>query len=367
MKKIGIDVRLYSQTGVGTYLRNFIYELSLLKTEDTTFCLYMLPQDIKKLPPLPSNFKIRETTSLWHTLSEQIDFLQILNQDNLDLMHFTYFGYPILYKRKFIATIHDLTPLLFKTGKASTRNSIVYAVKHFFFSLILRSQVNNAVSIITPTKTVKDQLIQVYGAQIKDKIFVQHEGVGYELISAKENESLYTRYRKPFFIYVGNFYPHKNVKRLIEAFSKVKSETQLILVGPRDFFAKSIAEHVKQLNMEDRVYIVDNATTSDLVFFYTHAQALIHPSLSEGFGLPIVEAVHFNLPIIASHIPVFRELMGNIYHSFNPYEVSDIQDKISDFLKNPKKSDYKSILKQYSFRTMTQQTLSLYRSALESS
>lgn len=366
MKKIGIDARLYSQTGVGTYLRNFIHELSLHPPRDTTFYVYILPSDEKKLLKLPSNFTIRKASYLWHSFGEQFAFLKILNDDHLDLMHFTYFGYPVLYRRKFIATIHDLTPLLFKTGKASTKNHLIYGIKHFFFKLILRSQIENAVSIITPTETVKNQIVHVYGSHLKDKIVPLYEGIGYELAQTKENESLKSRYQKPFFIYVGNFYPHKNIKKLIEAFAGIRTGDKLILIGPRDYFAASILLYIRQCKMEDRIIIVDNATTADLVFFYKHAQALIHPSLSEGFGLPIIEAAYFNLPIIASRIPVFQELLKGRYVSFNPHDTADIQNKIANFISHPPKADYGSILEQYSFKTMTQQTLSLYHNALES-
>ncbi len=366
MKKVGIDARLYSQTGVGTYLRNFIHELSVHPPKDITFYIYVLPTDEEKLFPLPSNFIIRKAPYLWHSFSEQCAFLKILNDDHLDLMHFTYFGYPVFYRRKFIATVHDLTPLLFKTGKASTKNPLIYGIKHFFFKHILRSQIENAVSIITPTKTVKNQIIQVYGSHLKDKIIPLHEGIGYELAQTKENESLKFRYQKPFFIYVGNFYPHKNIKRLVEAFTGVMTWHQLILIGPRDYFATSILQYIRQCNIEARIIIVDNATTPDLVFFYKHAQALIHPSLSEGFGLPIIEAAYFNLPIIASNIPVFQELLKGRYVSFNPHDTTDIQNKIANFISHPLNADYGSILAQYSFKIMAQQTLSLYHDALES-
>jgi len=366
MKKIGIDARLYSQTGVGTYLRNFIHELSLHPPENISFYVYVLPSDEKKLLTLPSNFIIKKAPYLWHSFSEQFAFLKILNDDHLDLIHFTYFGYPVFYRRKFIATVHDLTPLLFKTGKASTKNPLIYAIKHFFFKHILRSQIGNAVSIISPTKTVKNQIVNIYGSYLKDKIVPQYEGVGYEIASARENESLGIRFNKPFFIYVGNFYPHKNVKRLVEAFAGVNTEDQLILIGPKDYFATSIVQYIKQFKMENRIIIVDNASTPDLVFFYKHAKALIHPSLSEGFGLPIIEAAYFNLPIIASDIPVFQELLKDRYTSFNPNNTTDIQNKITNFISYPFKADYGSILGQYSFKTMAQQTVSLYQKALGS-
>ena len=141
---------------------------------------------------------------------------------------------------------------------------------------------------------------------------------------------------------------------------------QLILIGPRDYFATSILQYIRQCNIEARIIIVDNATTPDLVFFYKHAQALIHPSLSEGFGLPIIEAAYFNLPIIASNIPVFQELLKGRYVSFNPHDTTDIQNKIANFISHPLNADYGSILAQYSFKIMAQQTLSLYHDALES-
>lgn len=366
MKKVGIDARLYSQTGVGTYLRNFIHELSAHSPTDITFYIYVLPSDEKKLLKLPPNFIVRKAPYLWHSFSEQFAFLKILNSDHLDLMHFTYFGYPVFYRGKFIATVHDLTPLLFKTGKASTKNPFIYGIKHFFFTYILRCQIENAVSIITPTETVKNQIIGVYGSHLKDKITPLHEGIGYELAQTKENDSLKSRFPKPFFIYVGNFYPHKNIKRLVEAFAGVKTESQLILIGPRDYFATSILQYIMQCKMEDRIIIVDNATTADLVFFYKRASALIHPSLSEGFGLPIIEAAYFNLPIIASNIPVFQELLKGRYISFNPHDTSDMQNKIKNFISHPPKADYESLLVQYSFKAMAQQTLSLYHDALES-
>lgn len=366
MKKIGIDARLYSQTGVGTYLRNFIHELSLNPIKNFTFYIYVLPSDEAKLFPLPSNFIIRKAPYLWHSFSEQFAFLKMLNDDNLDLMHFTYFGYPVLYRRKFIATVHDLTPLLFKTGKASTKNPLIYGIKHFFFKYILRSQIENAVSIITPTETVKNQIVRMYGSHMKDKIVPLHEGIGYELIQTKENESLKSRYQNPFFIYVGNFYPHKNIKRLIEAFARVNTKSQLLLIGPKDHFSISVSQDIEQFKMKDRIIIVDDATTADLVFFYKHATALIHPSQSEGFGLPIIEAAYFNLPIIASNIPVFQELLKGRYVSFNPHDTADIQDKIEGFISHPVKQDYGSILTQYSFKTMAQNTVSLYLQALES-
>ena len=121
MKKIGIDARLYSQTGVGTYLKNLIYYLDKKGPKDILFYIYLMPDDYNDLSFKNKNIIKRKVNYRWHTIGEQIGFAIKLYYDKLDLMHFTYFSYPIIYLKKFVATVHDATPLLFKTGKASTK------------------------------------------------------------------------------------------------------------------------------------------------------------------------------------------------------------------------------------------------------
>jgi alpha-1,2-rhamnosyltransferase len=102
-----------------------------------------------------------------------------------------------------------------------------------------------------------------------------------------------------------------------------------------------------------------------LVFFYKNALGLINPSLSEGFGLPLIEAAYFNLPILASTIPVFEELMGDNYLKFNQNNIKDMTLKINQFLKQSPKFNYQNIIQNYSFVQMTNQTLALYNKLLE--
>jgi len=366
MKKIGIDARLYFQTGVGIYISNLIYQLTKIAPKDVVFYIYLLREDEPRVQFKSNNFIKRIVPYRWHSFSEQISFAKILYQDNLDLMHFTYFSYPILYKKKFISTVHDITPLLFKTGKASTRNPLLFASKHFVFRQVIKSQVEQALAIITPTKTVKKQIVERFGQKYSGKIFPIYEGISDELIKAKQNINLKKRFGGNFIIYIGNFYPHKNVERLVEAFSKIKTETKLVLIGPDDFFSKRISEVVKKYKNSGKVVFYFNPTEEDLVFFYKNALALIHPSLSEGFGLPLVEAAYFGLPIIASNIGVFKEVLGNKYVSFDPENNKDIQTKIEMFLHDRPTFNHKEILKKYSFERMAKATLQLYLHILNS-
>ncbi|MBI4225690.1 glycosyltransferase family 4 protein [Candidatus Roizmanbacteria bacterium] len=380
MNKIGIDARLYSQTGVGVYLRNLLYFLEKIVKNQLLFYIYLMPEDYDRVQFRSSYFVKKKIDYKWHTPGEQIGFAKQLYSDGLDLVHFTYFGYPVVYKKKFMATIHDATPLFFKTGKASTKPAFLYELKFRAFQFVISQQVRNAAKIITPSNTVKRQLIKIYGDSVENKIKTIYEGVNYELIETDKRHSedtdfgggLQNRFWRParhvkqgvaFFIYVGNFYPHKNVERLIRAFAKVKTDVKLVLIGPDDFFAKRLYRYI-DITIRGRVIFYHNPLKEDLLFFYKNALALIHPSLSEGFGLPLVEAAYFGLPIIASDIAVFQEILEGKYIAFNPQDADDIAEKIKDFLKKKSTFDYTKILNKFSFERMAKHTYIFYQQLL---
>ncbi len=367
MKKVGIDARLLGQTGVGVYIRNLLLHLSSIVPKDWKLYIYARSQDervLVKYLTRTDNCEIRTTDAPWHSLREQTSFYNQLMRDNLDLMHFTYYSYPVLYKRPFISTVHDLTPLTFKTGRASTKNAFLYQAKHLALRFVLSSQIKNARAIITPSKSVKRDILKTFGSKYEDKIHPIYEGVDEELLKTKESVDLAKKLPKDFFLYVGNFYPHKNVEALIEAFAKVKEDAHLVLAGPDDYFAQKIVQSIKRMNQEDRITLLHSPTEEDKVFLYKHARALVHPSLAEGFGLTLLEAAHFNCPIIASDISVFQEIFGGFYTPFNPKDVVDIARALREFLNKKPSTNYSKLLEKYTFEKMTEATLDLYRVSL---
>jgi glycosyltransferase involved in cell wall biosynthesis len=358
MKRIGIDARLYFQTGVGVYIRNLLHNLEELDTSHFEFFVYVMKGGDDQITFTKANFKKKPVSFKWHTVIEQVGFLGVLLRDKLDLMHFTYFSHPIFYNKPFIATVHDVTILEHKTGRASTKNGFLYRVKHQAFVQALTHQIKKSKAIITPTHTVKKQVLDIFGKKYDSKITVIYEGVDYKKMAVEASSSL-EGVKQPYFLYVGNFYPHKNVERLVEAFAQAKTDGDLILVGPQDFFSKRIAALVKQRGLEDKVKFYFNASDEDLKYLYLHAEALIHPSLSEGVGLPLVEAAYLNIPILASDIAVYKEILGNSYTSFDAKNTADIARTIESFRKG--KPDYTEVLKAFSFPKMAESTLALYK------
>lgn len=330
MKLIGIDARLYYETGVGVYIRNFLHYLQKSAPEEYRFNVYVLQKNSSQIHFENPHFVKREVSSRWHTFSEQMIFQRVLMNDKLDLMHFTYFSYPVLYNRPFIATIHDLTPLLFKTGKASTLPSFVYEAKHTIFSYILKQQVTKAKAIITPTEAVKNQLIETYGGKYKKKISVLYEGVNFEFFDAKPNMHLQKVFRKPYFLYVGNFYPHKNVDTLIDAFNQLhNNDIELVLAGPDNYFSGQIENKLFEANLTN-IRMFHPSAPADLLYLYKNSIALVNPSISEGFGLPVVEAAYCGCPIIASDIAVFKEILGDSYISFPPKDTEELSLRLRE-------------------------------------
>ena len=145
---------------------------------------------------------------------------------------------------------------------------------------------------------------------------------------------------------------------LIRAFLKSNSHYSLVLAGPHDYFLKRILNSLSEEEKKD-IIIKDKQSLSELATLYKYAEALIHPSISEGFGLPIVEAMHFKLPIITSHIPVFQELLGTSYYSFDPFEESSIIQAIHKF-EGEKEKKTNALRSEFSFAEMVKETMDLY-------
>ncbi len=179
--------------------------------------------------------------------------------------------------------------------------------------------------------------------------------------------------KNSYLLYVGNAYPHKNLRRLIKAFKIVSTKFPkllLVLVGRKDHFYHRIEEEVKKLGLNERVIFTDELSYGELSEFYKNGLAYIFPSLSEGFGLPGLEAMKHNLPVISSNKKPLPEIYGQAAVYFDPENIQDMTRVISETVFNHLLREKLKILgqiqvKKYSWKRCAQQTMEVYKWVLE--
>lgn len=364
--KIGIDCRLWNETGVGRYIRNLVLNLQELDKKND-YVLLVLNKDYENVKCQISNvkWKIIKADIRWHTFEEQLRLPQILNKENLDLVHFPYFSMPIFYNRPFVVTIHDLIINHFSTGQASTLPMPIYNLKLLAYKFVLNQVVRKARKIIAVSNATKNEIIDHLKIN-PQKISVTYEGISQKLAVSSQKLMVKGKY----FLYVGNAFPHKNLDRLLEAFRILNSNVRLVFVGKEDYFYKSLKNKVQLMKFSNKAIFLQNVSDEELANLYQNALALILPSLMEGFGLPALEAMANNCLVLASNIPALKEICADAAIYFNPLSVDELVDKLNMVtshtteyggLENLKKKGAERI-KLFSWEKMAKETLKIYSS-----
>lgn len=369
--KIGIDARMIKATGIGRYTENLIEGLSKIASGNQYILFFKREEfDSYKLPG--SNFKKVLADFHWYGIKEQLNFPTLINDQQIDLMHFPHFNVPIFYKEKFIVTIHDLTLNKYKTIRASTKSIIAYELKHLAYNYIIKNSIQKSKAIITPSKFTKKNVIDYFKVS-EGKISVTYEGgTSEKILNIKGDDSILRKNNitSPYILYVGNAYPHKNLETLIASVEDINNEYKLVLVGKIDEFYERIKKIVNEKKLNSRIIFTDYVSDEDLVSLYKNAKAYVFPSLNEGFGLPALEALSFGLPVASSNGSCLPEVLGDAAVFFNPNDSKDMADKINKLIINENlisslqiKGDER--VKKFSWDKMAEETLKVYENSLK--
>ncbi len=393
--KIGIDGRLWRETGVGRYIRSLVRELSIIDKKNE-YVLWLRKKDIDTVIPPNNNWYIKTAEIQWHTINEQIYMPGIYKKENVDLLHIPYFSVPLFTPKPFMVTIHDLTISDLATGKATTKPLPIYALKRIGYNFVLKNAIKQAEKIITVSNTVKQQIIERFQVN-PEKIIVTPESGELETADTNNgrdsslalrmtdktlkmtdktfkitnNVPKMTDVPKYYLLYVGNAHPHKNLEKLVKAFQIVRQkipEMHLVLVGKDDYFYESLSNWIKTTNLNKNIELVSEVDDAKLAKYYENAEAFIFPSLSEGFGIPGLEAMSLGCPVAASDIAVFREIYGEAAFYFNQNDEREMGNKLLKYLKLLKEKTFKQKIvakgkrqaEKYSWRKMAKETLKIY-------
>lgn len=364
--RVGIDARMYGKIarGIGRYVEEMIKNLEKIDSQNEYFIFlgkknfddYQLrnPRFKKVLAPYP-----------WYGLKEQLFMPRLLNSYELDLVHFPHFNVPYFYRRPYVVTIHDLI-LWFDTQKrATTLGPLKYFLKKLSYKVILKNAIKRARQVIVPSDYTKQDLIKIFPWS-ENKISTVYEGLGVEnKVCLSDDKELKIRYNitKPYLMYVGSAYPHKNLEFLIRNWKSVlqKYDYQLLLAVEKDFFREQLEKLVLDLGLQNSIIFTGFVMPDDLACLYHYAEAFIFPSRYEGFGLPPLEALKQHCPVLALNRTCVPEILQDkaIYFEEDTESLLNAFSRIGEA--REKLVNIDEWLKRYSWEKMTENILNIYQ------
>lgn len=328
MIKLYIDGLFYKGSGIGRYYESLTKEFAKRGIEIYTCVPKRLQKDFEKdfsdyrgnITPIFVDYEKFSFTGM--VLQGKI--LKDIEK-KVDIFFFPHINLPLYIPKYTITTIHDLIPFTEYWGRSYFKKEL--------FRLLIKRALKHSKTIVTISKTVESELKSMFNIE-GGKIKVIYEFIDDKFVnvSLKQKPIL----DKPYILFVGNRRKHKNLSGLIKAFSLVKNKLDhmLVIAGSKDKQFDEVDELKKDLNIEDRIVEFISPNDDVIINLYQNADLFVFPSFFEGFGLPPLEALSCNCPVISSNIPVLREILGNEIACFNPYDIEDIANKMIYGIKN---------------------------------
>jgi len=362
MSHIAIDARIINSS-TGRYVERLLHYLEQIDNENT-YTILVPTKDRDFYTPTNPNFTIQTVDFDNYSFGEQIGFLKFLNTLGADLVHFCMPQQPILYSGNHITTFHDLTLL---NTYNSDKNWFVFHAKQLVGRFVFHRVATSSSRILVPTWNVKREL-EAFHKGIEDKTVVTYEAAD-KLQAGKT-----TPYNNPFkryLLYVGQQSDYKNIRRLGDAHQQLIEkypDLGLILVGRMNKSAQMTKEYFDK-NHYDNIHFTDFIEDDQRDWLYENCEAYVFPSLMEGFGLPPLEAMQYDAPVISSNASCMPEVLGEAAEYFTPTDIGSMVRGIDRVLSSEELR--KELIKKgrlqrdkYSWKKMAQETLDQYIIAL---
>lgn len=371
--RLGFDARLAgpAHAGIGRYSEELLRELLRLSSAESQYEWVVFVAQPNQLPWLKrySHVQVRLLPVRHYTLREQLIGWWILRAAQLDVLHVPHFNVPLFYRRPFVVTIHDLLWHTQRDARATTLSPWQHRLKYWAYRWVSQSAMRRAKAILVPTEWVKQQVVTY--AHNDTKIWVTSEGMSDVFQQApevgKEKRGSKTKERAPYVVYTGSLYPHKNVEVILEALAHLPT-LHLKVITARSAFISALQKSISRLGLQERVTVQSGLPDEAVLTAYQSAVALIQPSLSEGFGLTGIEALAAGVPLVASDIPVFREVYQAHAHYFDPHDAQSLQAVLQKLLTSaPSLKDRQAgqaFVQRYRWDVAAQRTWKAYQSAL---
>lgn len=395
---VTIDARMVDATGIGTYLDEL---LAGLASTDHEFRFRVLsacsnPVDVREptqngfttevqrhrdrqgenrsgvhsssvAASPPKRFEFVRATAPIYSLREQWEIARLAREG--DLLHCPHYNIPYFYKGRMVVTIHDLTHL---AHRDFVPNRLAYCYARF----MLKAAAQHACQIITVSEFSKNCIRKTLNVPA-EKVHVISYGIprrmdpgGCPNIAAIEKLAI----TKPYVLFVGLLKPHKNVQALVRAFKllpeHLRNSHQLVIAGKLDSGYPAVRQLSKEVALGERVVFTGHVTDEQLCALYARAKIFALPSLNEGYGLPVLEAMAYGVPVVVSNVSSLPEVAGEAGILVDPRDDQSISKAIERLLTDEtlrKSLGERGRQRAHSFSAsdFAQRHLEVYRAALK--
>jgi glycosyltransferase involved in cell wall biosynthesis len=360
---IGIDAsRAFEKerTGIEEYSYQLIKSLAMMDLKSHQIFLYARKNPVIDFD-LPNNFKLKiiSPNKFW----TQIGLASEMMKNKPDILFIPSYAVPQIHPSKTVVTIHGLEYKYFPE---------CYSLKErLFLELNTLLSIKWSSRIIVPSESTKKDLVKFYGVD-GDKIKVIYHGVNsikYPVLSTKQD------YKNNFnILFIGRLEKRKNLLNLIKAFesfrrrhsrmSPSERSCKLILVGKKSFGFQEIKTAIQKSQYKDDIILKNYISEEEKNELYKNADLFVLPSFCEGFGLPVLEAMSYGVPVICSNTSSLLEVAGDaalLVDPNNPQEISDAMNKVfsdDDLRKNMIKKGFENV-KKFSWEKCARETINI--------
>jgi glycosyltransferase involved in cell wall biosynthesis len=364
--RVAIDARKLHDFGIGTYIRNLLRHLARID-HHTEYVLLCGEADLGVAAQLGPNFRAVLEPSPNYSIREQIHVPWVLRRERPDLYHAPHYVLPAAVNCNSVVTIHDCIHLMFPQYLPN-RMAYAYARAQMW------TAAHRSDCILTVSDASKRDILHLFNIP-PEKIVVVYNAIDAHFSVTPPLDAVARvreRYQldQRFVLYVGNIKPHKNLVRLIEAFSELRAgdleDIKLLIIGDEISKLPALRHAVHRHKLHKHVRFLGYVPDDQLAVLYRLAAVFIFPSLYEGFGLPPLEAMASGTPVVVSNVSSLPEVVGDAAVLVDPHDIDSIVDGLRSVLTNPARAEdmrRKGLerAREFSWERSVARTLEVYR------
>jgi glycosyltransferase involved in cell wall biosynthesis len=364
--RVAIDARKLHDFGIGTYIRNLLRHLARID-HDTEYVLLCGDADLGVAAQLGPNFRAVLEPSPNYSIREQIHVPWVLRRERPDLYHAPHYVLPAAIHCSSVVTIHDCIHLMFPQYLPN-RMAYAYARAQMW------TAAHRSDCVLTVSDASKRDILHLFNIP-PEKIVVVYNAIDSHFSVTPPSDAVARvreRYQLDhrFVLYVGNIKPHKNLVRLIEAFSELRTgelgDLKLLIIGDEISKLPALRHAVHRHKLHKHVRFLGYLPDDQLAVLYRLAAVFVFPSLYEGFGLPPLEAMASGTPVVVSNVSSLPEVVGDAAVLVDPHDIDSIVDGLRSVLTNPARAEdmrRKGLERagEFSWERSVARTLEVYR------